>query len=34
MEAALEIIESLQYLNMILSTVTMVLVVILLSDWR
>lgn len=30
----MEYIESLQYLNIIVSTVTMVLVVILLSDWR
>ena len=30
----MEYIESLQYLNIIVSTVTMVLVVILLSNWR
>lgn len=30
----MEYIESLQYLNIIVSTVTMVIVVILLSDWR
>ena len=30
----MDYIESLQYLNIILSTVTMVIVVILLSDWR
>lgn len=34
MEAAMEMIESLQYLNILLSTVTMVLVLIILSDWR
>lgn len=30
----MEMIESLQYLNILLSTVTMVLVLIILSDWR
>lgn len=30
----MEYIESLQYLNIIVSTVTMVIVVIFLSDWR
>lgn len=30
----MEYIESLQYLNIIISTVTAVIVVILLSDWR
>lgn len=30
----MEYIESLQYLNIILSTITAVIVVILLSDWR
>lgn len=30
----MEYIESLQYLNIMVSSVTMVLVVILLSDWR
>lgn len=30
----MEYIESLQYLNILLSTVTMVLVLVLLSDWR
>lgn len=34
MEAVMEMIESLQYLNILLSTVTMVLVLIILSDWR
>lgn len=34
MEAAMEMLESLQYLNILLSTVTMVLVLIILSDWR
>lgn len=34
MENALELIESLEYLNLILGTVTVVLVTILLSDWR
>ena len=30
----MEYIESLQYLNILISSVTMVLVVIILSDWR
>lgn len=30
----MDYIESLQYLNIIISTVTMVIVIILLSDWR
>lgn len=30
----MEMLESLQYLNILLSTVTMVLVLIILSDWR
>ena len=30
----MEMLESLQYLNILLSTVTMVLVLVLLSDWR
>ena len=30
----MEMIESLQYLNILISTVTMVLVLIILSDWR
>lgn len=30
----MEMIESLEYLNILLSTVTMVLVLVLLSDWR
>lgn len=34
MESTLEMLESLQYLNLLLSTVTMVLVLVLLSDWR
>lgn len=34
MEAAMEMLESLQYLNILLSTVTLVLVLIILSDWR
>lgn len=34
MEAAIEMLESLQYLNILLTTVTMVLVLVLLSDWR
>lgn len=34
MENTLELIESLEYLNLILGTVTVVLVTILLSDWR
>lgn len=34
MENAIELIESLEYLNLILGTVTVVLVTILLSDWR
>lgn len=34
MENALELIESLEYLNLIMGTVTVVLLTILLSDWR
>ena len=34
MDAAMEMLESLQYLNILLSTVTLVLVLIILSDWR
>lgn len=34
MENALEIIESLEYLNLIMGTVTVVLLTIFLSDWR
>ena len=34
MEAALEMLESLQYLNILLSTVTMVIVIIIMSDGR
>ena len=34
MEAALDMIESLQYLNILLTTVTMVLVLVIMSDWR
>ena len=34
MESTMEMLESLQYLNLLLSTVTMVLVLVLLSDWR
>lgn len=34
MESTMEMLESLQYLNILLSTVTMVLVLIILSDWR
>lgn len=34
MEAAVEMLESLQYLNLLVNTVTMVIVIILLSDWR
>lgn len=34
MESALEMIESLQYLNLLLSTVILVLVIVILSDWR
>ena len=30
----MEYIESLQYLNILISSVTMVIVIILLSDWR
>lgn len=30
----MEMLESLQYLNILLSTVTMVLVLVILSDWR
>ena len=34
MEVAFEMIESLQYLNILLTTVIMVLVLVLLSEWR
>ena len=34
MEAVFEMIESLQYLNILLTTVTMVLVLVIMSDWR
>ena len=34
MEAALDMFESLQYLNILLTTVTMVLVLVIMSDWR
>ncbi len=30
----MEMIESLQYLNILLTTVTMVLVLVIMSDWR
>lgn len=30
----MEMIESLQYLNILLSTVTVVLVLVIMSDWR
>ena len=34
MENALDLIEALEYLNLIVGTVTVVLVILILSDWR